>query len=242
MSNAHIPKIIHISWKSKDILEDDHIFPKNCIQKLVNLAEGWEPIVSDDHDVDRYLKDNLSTVNYILLQDKHMAERVDVWRLLKMYNEGGLYSDIDRLCNTSINSIIKDDTKLVLPECLNIDFSQDFMCSAPGNPMFFEALNINLERRKMGIKNTYLLGPQTYFHGVTKAMTGEMIPSQAKPEVFVLLRNMIKASGFTVTYQESPPYNTIMYRPENEQIDFNHEEQKRDFYAKRESKHWTGEW
>jgi hypothetical protein len=116
------------------------------------------------------------------------------------------------------------------------------MCSAPGNPMFLEALQINLERRKMGIKNIYLLGPETYFHGVTKAMTGEMIQVQPSSEVFAKLRNMLEITGFTVTYRENPPYNTIMYRPENEQIDFDHEEQKRNFYAKCELKHWTGDW
>lgn len=240
--NQHIPKIIHITWKSKDILEIDHIFPRNCIQKLVNLAEGWTPIISDDTDVDNYLKDNLSVADYYLLQGKHMAERTDVWRLLKMYNEGGLYVDIDRLCNISINDVIKDDTKMLLPECENYDFSQDFMCSAPGNPIFLETLKLNLERRRMGINNVYHLGPETYFHGVTKTMTGEEINSRPGPELFQTLREMIESSGFIITYRETPPYNTIIYRPENEQITFNHEAQKRDFYASCNLRHWTNEW
>jgi hypothetical protein len=240
--NQHIPKIIHITWKSKDILEIDHIFPRNCIQKLVNLAEGWTPAISDDLDVDSYLKDNLSVADYYLLQGKHMAERIDVWRLIKMYNEGGLYADIDRLCNISINDSITDDTKMLLPECDNCDFSQDFMCSAPGNPIFLETLKLNLERRRMGINNVYYLGPETYFHGVTKVMTGEEIRMRPGPEVFGALRELIESSGFMTTYRETPPYNTIIYRPENEQINFNHEEQKRDFYAKCNLRHWTNEW
>jgi hypothetical protein len=240
--NQYIPKIIHITWKSKDILEIDHIFPRNCIQKLVNLAEGWTPAISDDLDVDSYLKDNLSVADYYLLQGKHMAERIDVWRLIKMYNEGGLYADIDRLCNISINDSITDDTKMLLPECDNCDFSQDFMCSAPGNPIFLETLKLNLERRRMGINNVYYLGPETYFHGVTKVMTGEEIRMRPGPEVFGALRELIESSGFMTTYRETPPYNTIIYRPENEQINFNHEEQKRDFYAKCNLRHWTNEW
>jgi len=238
----HIPKIIHISWKTKDILDVKHVFPQNCIQKLVQLAEGWNPIISDDHDIEQYLRNNLSTLDYILLKDRHIVEKTDVWRLIKMYNEGGLYSDIDRLCNTSINDIIKDSTRIVLPECADSDFSQDFMCSAPGNPMFLEALHINLERRRAGCKNVYLLGPQTYFHGITKVMTGEMIQTQPGNDIFDKLRKMIDDSGFIVTYRERPPYHTIMYRPEKEQINFDHEEMKRDFYRKNELNHWTGDW
>ena len=238
----NIPKIIHISWKTKDILDVNHIFPKNCIQRLVELADGWTPVISDDSDVEKYLKDNLPHSDYERLKDCHIVEKTDVWRLLKMYNEGGLYSDIDRLCNTSINSIISEDTKVVLPECENSDFSQDFMCSAPNNPMFLEALIINLERRRNGCRDIFLLGPQTYFHGITKVMTGQMIKTQPGQKIFESLRYMINQSGFIVTYRENPPYDTIMYRPENKQIDFDHELMKRDFYAKYNLKHWTGDW
>jgi hypothetical protein len=131
---------------------------------------------------------------------------------------------------------------MLLPECDNCDFSQDFMCSAPGNPIFLETLKLNLERRRMGINNVYYLGPETYFHGVTKVMTGEEIRMRPGPEVFGALRELIESSGFMTTYRETPPYNTIIYRPENEQINFNHEEQKRDFYAKCNLRHWTNEW
>jgi hypothetical protein len=240
--NKHIPKIIHITWKTKDILEVNHWFPQNCIQRLVQLADGWQPTISDDNDVEQYLRDNLSVLDYKLLEDRHIVEKTDVWRLIKMYNEGGLYTDIDRLCNISINDIIEDSTRLVLPECYESDFSQDFMCSAPNNPMFLEALNINLVRRRMGCRDVYLLGPQTYFHGITKTMTGEMIQIQPPKETFEKLRDMIYNSGFIITYKETPPYNTIMYRPENGQINFNHEEMKRDFYNKCGLKHWTGDW
>lgn len=242
MSNSHIPKIIHISWKTKDILEKKHVFAQNCIQKLVSLADDWKPEIHDDEDIDRYLKSSLSVLDYQLLSDRNIVEKTDVWRLIKMYNEGGLYSDIDRLCNTSINDLLDEKTKLVLPECENSDFSQDFMCSAPFNPMFREALILNLERRRMGIKDIYLLGPQTYFHGITKSLTGEMIQIQPGNETFIYLRKIIDECDFIKTYIESPPYKTIMYRPENEQIDFDHELMKRDFYHKCNINHWTGDW
>ena len=84
---SHIPKIIHISWKTKDILSVKHVFPQSCIQRLVQLADGWTAVVSDDTDVENYLKDNLSILDYNLLKDRHIVEKTDVWRLLRVLKE-----------------------------------------------------------------------------------------------------------------------------------------------------------
>ena len=80
---GQIPKIIHVCWKTKDILEQKNIFVEHTIQKLVSLADGWTPIVSDDSDVEQYLKDNLSFIDYQLIKDRHIVEKVDLWRLFK---------------------------------------------------------------------------------------------------------------------------------------------------------------
>lgn len=238
----HIPKIIHISWKDPDILESQSVFVRNCIGRLIELAPDWKPEISDDHDIDLYLRNNLSSSDWSMLESCHIVEKTDVWRLLKMFNEGGLYTDIDRLCNTSINDVIGENTRMLLPECADTDFSQDFMCSAPGNPVFAQALAINLDRRRAGMRNVYLLGPQTYFHAITLCLTGEMIQPQPDSEVFEKLREMIAQSGFIETYREHPPYETIVYRPENPQVDFDHETEKRRFYAESGIQHWTGDW
>ena len=178
-----IPKNIHISWPHKNLLESDSIFVKNCIGGVVNLATGWNHVIHNDSDVDCYLKENISKTDYDLLIDRHIVEKIDLWRLIKLYNEGGLYLDIDRLCDTSINDIIKPETKLVLPTCAEHDFSQDFMCSAPNNPIFKTAIDINLGKRRLGERNVYLLGPQTYFEAVLIA--GEKRAREAKREMTV---------------------------------------------------------
>jgi hypothetical protein len=41
-------------------------------------------------------------------------------------------------------------------------------------------------------------------------------------------------------YREDPPMNTVVYNDDGSIKD--HEELKRDFYAKSGLKHWTGEW
>lgn len=237
-----IPKIIHICWKTKDILERKSVFLENTVQKLVNLADGWTPVISDDADVEQYLKDNMSFIDYYRIKDRHIVEKIDLWRLYKMYNEGGLYSDIDRLCNTSINSVLNEETRCVLPTCLNHDFSQDFMCSSPNNPIYFEAIQLNLSRRKEGHTNLYFLGPQTYMHAVTKSLLGQMIDVNPGTEEFDKIRSILNSSGFIQTYIEHPVYETFLYRKENDQIDFDHELEKKNFYQEYEIKHWTNVW
>jgi hypothetical protein len=236
-----IPKKIHITWKTKDILQNDSVFVRNCIRNVVDLS-GWNATVYDNNDIDEYLKSHLDRRDYLLLKDRHIVEKSDVWRLIKIYNEGGLYVDIDRLCNVSLNDIIEDHVKVLLPTCLDHDFSQDFICSEAGNPMLVDVLNLNLERRSKGVTNVFFLGPQTYFHGITKSLTGVFIETNPSIEVFDEIRKLIESSGFMHTYRETSVYDTILYRPSGKQIDFDHEIEKRKFYSDSKVKHWTQEW
>lgn len=236
-----IPKIIHISWKTKDILQNPSPFVQNCIASVVKLSPGWTPILYDDADLESYLKEYLDKRDYDLLKNKHIVEKCDVWRLIKMYNEGGLYVDIDRLCNMSLNDIIPPTVKVVLPTWQDYDFSQDFMCSAPKNPMFLEALSLNLERRFCGYDNIYLLGPQTYFHGVTKSLTGRIIEVRPGIELMDQLRQTIQSSGFMHTFRENSIYDSFLFRLQDNQWIFDHEAEKKKFYKNSTVSHWTGE-
>lgn len=236
----YIPKIVHASWKSKEIINNDSLFFKNCLGNIKVLAPDWDIHLSDDTDVDTYLKDNLDKADYNLLSSKHIIEKIDVWRLIKLYIEGGLYIDIDRLCNTSINSIITADIKCILPTCLDYDFSHDFMCSEKENPIYKISLELNLQRRYEGHENIHYLGPQTYFHGITKAMLGKSIDINPGKEVMDDLRDMITQSGFIKTYREYPPYDTVLFK--SEVPPFDHEVEKRKFYAETNTTHWSGHW
>jgi hypothetical protein len=236
-----IPKIIHISWKNKDILKSDSVFIQNGIKKLVELNPDWDVQISDDCDVDKYLKDNLSIFDYSLLKRKHVVEKLDVWRLIKLYQVGGLYIDIDRYCNISFNEILTDKIKCVLPTCLDHDFSHDFMMSCKSNPVFGYACKLNLERRNQGSTNIYYLGAQTYMHSITKNLLGEEIDTNPGKEVFDNMRNLMNKTDFILTYTENPPIDTIIFRNSNITKD-QHEMEKREFYASQNIKHWSQQW
>lgn len=235
-----IPKIVHASWKSKDIVNNGSIFYKNCLGNIAVLSPDWDIQISDDADVDTYLKDNLDKTDYNLLSSKHIIEKIDVWRLIKLYIEGGLYIDIDRLCNTSLDSIITPEIKCILPTCLDYDFSHDIMCSKEGNPIYKISLELNLQRRYEGHESIHYLGPQTYFHGITKAMLGKSMDINPGREAMDELRYTLDQSGFIKTYREYPPYDTVLFR--SEVPPFDHEFEKRKFYFETNTTHWSGHW
>jgi hypothetical protein len=237
-----IPKIVHATWKNKDVIHSDSIFYKNCLGNIAELSPDWDIQISDDQDVEDYLRNNLDKNDYDLLLNKRIVEKIDVWRLVKLFNEGGLYVDMDKLCNTSLNVLIKEDTKLVLPMCAEHDFSHDFMMSAPGNPIFSETLNLNLQRRHAGASNIYFLGPQTYLHGVMKAMFGYSAHIESGSIFFNEIRSMLEETDFIETYREVPPLHTIIYRPESKQIDFDFNNEKKTFYQQQNVRYWTNEW
>ena len=92
---------------------------------------------------------HLPADDYARVAPLHPVEKTDVWRLLKMWREGGIYTDIDRRWNVKVRSFVTNATRLVLPTQhgfgisrteQSFDFSQDFMCSARHNPLFKDAL------------------------------------------------------------------------------------------------------
>jgi hypothetical protein len=114
------------------------------------------------------------------------------------------------------------------------------MLSAPGNPIFFDAINLNLQRRRMGWNHIYALGPQTYMNAVTKNLTGSMLESSPGKETMNALRTQISNTGFAKTYREVPWKDTLVFKttPEFDHVDY--ELEKRLMYEEFKMHHWTG--
>lgn len=234
-----IPKIIHITWKTKDILRSRSPLVEHGLRKLIDLNPDWEVTVHDDQDVEDYLAAKLPPSDHALLAPRGIVEKGDVWRLLKVHEEGGLYADVDRLCDTPLSEIIQPGIRCVLPTYRDFDFSQDIMLSAPGNPIYADTLRLNLERRRAGHQEVYLLGAQTYMHAISTLLTGQMIDSGPGPEVFAMLRERLAGLPFISTYREDPPHDTLLFRGS---VTMDHDAEKRKLYAEFGMRHWTGEW
>jgi len=235
-----IPKKIHLSWKTKDLLASESPLITEGVKKLIELNPNWEVTIYDDTEVDAYLQKHLEPTLYALIANKHIVQKTDLWRLIKLFEEGGLYMDIDRFVDTPLDDLIDEGTKWVVPTCRDYDFSHDFMMTAPQNPVYSTAIHLYIQRLQEGHNNIYFLGPQTYMHAITLVVMGKMINTDPGVEVFDRIRETMDAAGFIKTYREDPPYNTIVYR--EGALGLNWEQEKRKFYAESGLKHWSGDW
>jgi mannosyltransferase OCH1-like enzyme len=235
-----IPKKVHLSWKTKDLLESESPLVVQGVKRLVELNPEWQVTVYDDADVDQYLKNEIEPESYALIANKHIVQKTDLWRLIKLLGEGGVYMDIDRFVDTPLDDLVDKDTRWVLPTCRDYDFSHDFMMTAPGNPAYQLAAQMYLHRLQQGHTSVYFLGPQTYMHAITRVLTGEIINTDPGKQDFDKMRAIIEETGFIKTYREDPPYDTIVFRGQHLGLDW--EQEKRRFYAESGLRHWSGEW
>jgi hypothetical protein len=238
-----IPKKVHLSWVDESIFEHESPIAKQGVQALVKLNPDWEVVLYTEDQVNAYIKEELGLHVFRLLEHTHIVDRLDIWRLIKLYNEGGMYVDIDRLHNKALTPLLPENVRCVLPMSGDLDFSQDLMISSPGNPVYLATMELSLQRRRGGVANTYFLGPQTYMHVVSQMLLGKALNPSPAPEEVAELRKAIHAAGFLETYRETIPNDTFVFRlEEGQELGFDHEAEKRKFYASYGLKHWTGDW
>lgn len=243
-----VPRKVHVCWPNREILRSESPLVLNGLRNMVDMNPEWEVILYEDRDVERELESYLGRDDYrALLAGCRFVEKSDLWRLYKMHLEGGIYVDVDRFCNVPLSDVV-GDAMCVLPTCADLDFSQDIMVTAAGNPIHRRAIEMVLERRARGFRSTYFLGPQTYMHAVTTELVGYQLDTNPGREKFDEVRAKLAEMPFIRTYREHPPYDTVLYRHDPSKFvtgpdgitDW--ETLKRRLYAEHGLRHWSGEW
>lgn len=235
-----IPKQIFMSWPNDNIWDLDHQLVRMGLLNLRDLNPNYTIQIYNDEQVRQDLKHSLGVTDYMLVENSPIIQQIDLWRLVKLYDRGGIYCDMDRIHDVPLN--IQDNIKCVLPMCTTVGFSHDFMATEPQNPIFLTAIEMNLSHRQQGINHTYLLGPQTYMHAITQCLVGYQI--DVNPEVIILdhLNQIIQQTTFLETVTETPPLFTITSQNSWHMTTQAHENLKRELYKLSYMCHWTGEW
>lgn len=237
-----LPRVLHATWKTRiDVFNHDNALIKHGLRGFAEANPGWRIEVSNDEDMDGYLRRKLRRSDYNLTRHVHPVEKSDLWRLVKLYHEGGIYSDVDRLHNRRVQDVASVEAKVLLPAFhptwapRKFDFAQDFMGTAAYNPMLYQALDLALKRRRRceasrgrftvsattgqdvsqrGGCSIFSLGPLTYFEACTKFLFGRPLarnPDEAT--LSVLLKQLAALAPMVVTYNDTPPFHTMMFRP-----------------------------
>jgi mannosyltransferase OCH1-like enzyme len=234
-----IPKKIHVVWNHREVLNSQEPMIQHGLRNLIDLNPNWEVTLYTPNEIENYLRNNLTQIDYDIVRDKHFVSKTDIWRYLLMYEVGGLYIDLDRLCNRPLDPLIDQQTAWVCPTSEDYDITIDFLMSAPGNPVFRNAAQMYVTRRRQGWNHQYLLGPQTYMHAATLEICGEIVDINPGVEKFAEIRNKMAQFPFIKTYREVRYNDMIIYQgPLGDEL----ESMKRDFYRKEGVQHWTGDW
>lgn len=226
-----IPKRIHLCWAHDGILNATYRKLEMIRRGVGNLTKSnpsWTATVWDDAAMETYIKRRIAPHDYELVKDAYVVEKTDLFRLLLMYHEGGIYQDIDRLYDRGpIDSIIRASTRIHLPWWSDINFSQDIMMSSPGSLVFLNAIRFNLKIRRQleaqkmkqgkttangkhrSRKELLELGPSAYMYALTYTLFGlRTLPSkprlddEAHSMAAPVLRRAMEASPHLQTMNE----------------------------------------
>lgn len=144
-----IPKIIHQTWKTKEIPQK--IYPQEWHESWKKLHPDWEYRLWTDEENNDFIKTHFSWFYPTYKGYDKEIKRVDAVRYFLLYKYGGLYVDLDFFCLKNVGPLF-EDYKIVLGQMGN-DFENHhsipnaFMASTPKHP-FWESVFLTLEERK----------------------------------------------------------------------------------------------
>jgi mannosyltransferase OCH1-like enzyme len=102
MTETEIPKILHFTWKEKEIPDKLKVNMEN-IKKLHPL---WEIIIWTDEEMDIFVNKNGTEKQYNkYCSYKKMIQRCDYFRVFVIYIMGGIYLDLDIIMNKSFDDL-----------------------------------------------------------------------------------------------------------------------------------------
>ena len=150
-----------------------------------------------------------------------------------------MYMDLDRHCNVVLDDLLAPDLKCILPIHRRIAFSQDLLFTAPHNPIFHYALELNLRRRRCGWTDILTLGPITYFQAATHYIYGFPLLRRPQDPTLQELISIIDGSPYISTYLEEPPRDTLIFKFDQSSWNNGNGGSKDDLYKESGVKHWT---
>eukprot|EP00808_Paulinella_micropora_P028821 g26622.t1 len=225
-SAAPFPRLIHVTSPRHFKLFDNssgEALIRNGVGNLARLNPDWHVVQTDNFEMMLTLKRFLHRADYLRLNNTHFVERGDLWRLIQVYEHGGIYMDIDRTANVHLSKVFHPQTRVFLSTYFwpNFhDFCQDLIISAPNNPMLKLAIDINLKRRADCFEKTnrtceiLWTGPNAYMEAVTKTVFGRAI-GQGSSGLWEPMKEALQRAYPYISFREDHiPCNTTLFRPE----------------------------
>jgi mannosyltransferase OCH1-like enzyme len=101
-----IPKTIYRSWKTQNF----HPKIQKQMDKMLKLNSEYKQVIYTDEQIFDYVKSNYDSETFKAFERLNiMTARVDFWRYLILYKQGGIYLDIDSQINTKISNFLNEE-------------------------------------------------------------------------------------------------------------------------------------
>ncbi|KAJ3332735.1 hypothetical protein HDU76_013282 [Blyttiomyces sp. JEL0837] len=215
-----IPKIIHQSWKDRNVPDRFHDWPETWKEK----NPEWEYKLWTNEDNRRLVEDKFPWFLETYLSMPKEIMRADVARYLYMYEYGGLYADLDMECIKPISLLLsRFPTATVFVGRMNSKAHFDdnvpnaFMISRKGHPVWLWILRFverkakktqNVDRHRNRVES--ISGPVPFKFGIEAFMRhGEAGPDLDKG-VMILDSEYIYPVDWSSTFNAHPYCQSLM--------------------------------
>ena len=127
-----IPKIIHQTWKNKNIPDEW----KDAVNSCKTIHKDFKHIVWTHETMDKFVRKYYSEFHKTYKSYKYDIQRCDAFRYLVLYKYGGIYLDMDIICNKSLNKFLHYDLVLARSSNVETSFTNAFFMVVPNHPFF----------------------------------------------------------------------------------------------------------
>tara|TARA_Y100000589_G_C27190217_1_gene644465 strand:- start:3578 stop:4243 length:666 start_codon:yes stop_codon:yes gene_type:complete len=138
-----------MGWKKIYMTHKKNEIPERVFRRWQEKNPGYKIEFSDDESCMKFIKKHYGKGYAHLFKNiKYGPNKADLWRLCKLYKNGGIYADIDLIPYVSISEMIGESNFCT---CLGIDkksIFQAFISVEKKNPIIFECLESLYKNRE----------------------------------------------------------------------------------------------
>jgi len=140
-ANTLIPKVITQYWHEPETPAD----VAALMASWNELNPGYTTERFDDAKARAYLQTHFPRpVLDAYLRGREPAQRADIFRLARMFRDGGVYADADDRCLTPLDAWLPEGASLVLYQDEFGTIANNFIAAAPGHPLIKATLEMGV--------------------------------------------------------------------------------------------------
>jgi len=178
-----IPKIIHQTWKTKDIPDEW----KDAVESCKSINKDFKHILWTHKTMDEFVKKFYPDFHKIYKSYKYDIQRCDVFRYLVLYKYGGVYLDMDIICNYKLNKLLKYNIVFANSSNVKTSFTNSFYMVIPNHPFF----KFCIDHLQENIHNYEYFGKHLHvMYSTGPLFLTNMIETYGKiPNMYILTQN-----------------------------------------------------